>query len=40
MLGDDGSFLTWIIGGIALRCLLGENGQRRLGYIMTGKGEH
>jgi hypothetical protein len=21
MLGDDGSFLTWIIGGIALRCL-------------------
>ena len=39
MLGDDGSFLTWIIGGIALRCLLDENGQRRFGVyhgFMTG----
>jgi hypothetical protein len=37
MLGDDGSFLTFIIGGNALRCLLDENGQRRLEYMMTGR---
>ena len=36
MLGEDGSFLTFIIGGTALRCLLDGGSQRRLGDMATG----
>lgn len=38
MLGDDGSFLTFIIGGAALRCLLDGMVSGVWGYItMTGR---
>jgi hypothetical protein len=40
MLGDDGSFLTLIIGGIALRCLLDGEWSATFGdisWLQTGK---